>query len=163
MNQENNSDIPVEFENQNHKALVSVWWTGNLLKKSFLRIFKGTFRSEAQFNLLRIIKYFEGPHTQKDLATKLLINKSNITLLIDSLEKAGFVQRLKVKNDRRSYHIAFTKDGKDKFDVLDAKYEELIAALSSSFTDKDQEDLNRITGKVRDNLARYFAAKGFTT
>ena len=152
------SELPMDFVDQTHKALVSVWWTGNLMKRSFLRIFKGVFRSEAQFNLLRVLKFFEGPHTQNDLATKLLVNKSNITLLIDGLEKQGYIERLRVPNDRRSYHIAFTEDGRKRFDILDSKYEEFIGTLSRKFSEEDQEDLNRITCKIRNGLKVYFGS-----
>lgn len=47
-----------------------------------------------------------------ELADAAVIARSNLTRLIDRMEKAGLVERLKVEGDRRGAHAHLTGQGK---------------------------------------------------
>jgi DNA-binding MarR family transcriptional regulator len=52
-----------------------------------------------------------GPLTTTDLATALAVQPSTLSLLVDRLEKRGFVRRHRPRADRRFVEIALTTEG----------------------------------------------------
>ncbi|MCK5708644.1 MAG: MarR family transcriptional regulator [Candidatus Aureabacteria bacterium] len=149
----NDFDLPLRFNSKAHEALISVWWTGVLLKKESRYFFKPDFATDAQFNIMMIIKYSNSPVTQNDLSERLLVDKSNITGLVDRMEKGGLIQRNKVENDRRSYHIICTSKGKKLIDKFDVLYEKKVQKIMSAFSEKEYKELIRLTKKLRIGFA----------
>ena len=101
----------LEFDDLNHEALMGVWWTGVLLKKQARRFFRDTLASEAQFNIMLLLKYAEVPLTQNELSSRLLVDKSNVTGLVNRMAAAGLLRRVQVPDDRRAYHLKLTPAG----------------------------------------------------
>jgi len=66
----------------------------------------------SQFGVLEAL-YHLGPLNQKTLAEKLLKSGGNITLVIDNLEKNGWVERQQNPDDRRSLLIHLTPEGRE--------------------------------------------------
>jgi DNA-binding MarR family transcriptional regulator len=145
-------ELPIEFESKAHEALMNVWWTANMLRKVSTRFFHEFLSSDAQFNVLVLLKDSKTPLTQNDLSKKLLVDKSNITGLLDRLQKQGLIQRLPVEGDRRSYHIRLTKEGTKLINKLDNLYTEKVRRITSQLTERDCNDLIRVSKKIRAGL-----------
>ncbi len=148
------ADLPVEFKTQAHEALMSVWWTAIKLKKASRRLFKGRLSSEAQFNVLMLLKDDSEPPTQNDLSRRLLVDKSNITGLLDRLEKQGLIKRTPVASDRRSYHVELTKRGRTLVLELDEMYIRKVREVMQELSEAEAAELIRLTHKVRQGLAQ---------
>ena len=74
--------------------------------------------TESQFNVLDAL-YHLGPLSQKELGYKLLKSGGNITMVIDNLEKAAYVERIRGAEDRRIFFVHLTnKGGKRLEDIL---------------------------------------------
>ncbi|WP_044415555.1 MarR family winged helix-turn-helix transcriptional regulator [Halarcobacter anaerophilus] len=56
--------------------------------------------------------------TQKELAEDTYFKPSSLTLMIDKLEKKGFVQRKAKKDDRRAFLVCLTQKGRDLEQIL---------------------------------------------
>jgi len=149
MSKENDVVLPIPFSHSDSKALVSVWWTGVMLKKISSKLFKKTKITEAQFNILRILKNLKGPFNQNQLSSMLLVDKSNITALIDKIEDGGFIERKKVKTDRRSYHIVLTKAGNKEADRLEVVYKDLVDEVMGEFTKEELDTIIHLTTRIR--------------
>ena len=71
--------------------------------------------------------------SQKDLATSLGLNKSNITRLVQALEKGGFLRRVVSDSDKRVFLLELTSKGKKlcrRLEVSSQKYiEELLSHI----------------------------------
>jgi DNA-binding MarR family transcriptional regulator len=147
------SEMPIEFEVKPHEALLSLWWTANMVSKLSNRFFSEHLASEAQFNVLVLVKDSKELMTQNDLSKKLFVDKSNITGLIDRLEKQKLISREKVAGDRRSYHIKLTKAGDTLITKLNAEYMKHVLLVMKEFSDKECEELIRLTRKVRKGVA----------
>ena len=147
-------NLPIQFENKAHEALMNVWWTGLVLKKAGTAFFQNELASDAQFNILVLLHDSKEPMTQNDLSKKLLVDKSNITGLVDRLEKSGLIKRYEVDGDRRSYHIKLTKDGTDAIKKLNKMYQEKVEAVMSELTKKEQDELIALMKKVRIGIAK---------
>lgn len=149
MTKSNNIDLPIEIDDKNQETMVNLWWTSTLLKKKTRRFFTKLNSSDAQFNLLETIRVCEGPLTQKELSEILLVDKSNITGLLDRAEKDGLIVRKNVPGDRRSYHIELTDVGMETVLRIRSLYEDVVAQAMSEFSAKEKDELIRLTRKMR--------------
>ena len=148
-------DLPLPQPDKQHEAIVSFWWTSAMLKKISRRFFRENYSSEAHFNLLMTLRRSEGPITQNELSQKLLVDKSNITGLLDKLEALGQIKRNKVPGDRRSYHVTLTKAGHELVDGLDVLYSEMVQQVMSIFTEEECEQFVSLTRKLRISLIEH--------
>lgn len=153
MNAKDVAELPIEFQNKEHEALMNIWWTANVLRKISSKFFHEYSSSDAQFNILVLLKDSKEPLTQNDLSKKLLVDKSNITGLLDRLQKQDLIQRVPVEGDRRSYHIHLTKAGAKLTAKLDALYVKKVQSIMKDMSERDCRDIIRITKKMRASLA----------
>lgn len=149
MNAKDAAELPIEFQNKEHEALMNIWWTANVLKKVSSKFFHEHSSSDAQFNILVLLKDSKEQLTQNDLSKKLLVDKSNITGLLDRLQKQDLIQRVPVEGDRRSYHIRLTKAGAKLTAKLDALYLKKVQRIMKGLSERDCKDLIRIAKKMR--------------
>lgn len=147
--------IPLEFREKGHEALVNVWWTGTLLKRMARQFFRQAGISEVEFNLLMALKYAKKDLTQVDLSRRLLVDRSNITGVVDRLEQNGLLVRNPVKEDRRRYHITLTEAGRAKVDGADPMYHALIKQIMSGLSPAEHQMLVDLTLKLRRGLLEH--------
>jgi MarR family 2-MHQ and catechol resistance regulon transcriptional repressor len=89
----------------------------------------------AQFGALETLLHC-GPLNQSDLASKLLKSGGNITLIVDNLEKSGYVVRQRDQDDRRFVTVSLTESGRafisELFPKVAASITREMSALSSA-------------------------------
>ena len=95
----------------------------------------------------------DDPMTQNQLSQLLLVDKSNVTGLLDRLTKAGLVRRNRVLGDRRSYHVMLTERGGEVIEKLDAQYTAQAALLMANFSEQERDEMIRLTHKLREAMA----------
>ena len=142
----------LEFDDLNHEALMGVWWTGVLLKKQARRFFRDTLASEAQFNIMLLLKYAETPLTQNELSSRLLVDKSNVTGLVNRMAAAGLLRRVQVPDDRRAYHLKLTSAGLKLLNQVEQPYREEIAAIMQVFSCGEMRTLKRLMRRLQKSL-----------
>jgi DNA-binding MarR family transcriptional regulator len=76
-----------------------------------------------------------------------------ITGLIDRLEQAGFVNRLRCEKDRRIIYVALTDHGTETLAALDEPLVALHHKLLGHLSQGDLKDLIRLLEKVREPWA----------
>lgn len=84
----------------------------------------------SQFAVLEAL-YHLGPMTQGEVSQKVLKSGSNMTTVIDNLERDGLVRRERDANDRRVIHVHLTEAGSGK---LEAVLPGHVAALVEEFS-----------------------------
>ncbi|MFI5357120.1 MAG: MarR family winged helix-turn-helix transcriptional regulator [Opitutales bacterium] len=89
----------------------------------------------SQFGVLETLLH-RGPMCQTELAGKLLKSGGNITLVVDNLEKAGWVIRQRDASDRRFVTVSLTEAGRafirELFPKVAASIAREFAALSTA-------------------------------
>ncbi len=107
--------FPRGLRNPDHEALLNILVTAELLKKEAARLFEPLGITAAQFNVLILLfaQTEDGAMSQADLGRLLTVNRSNVTGLVDRLEKLGMVARLSDETDRRVNRVALTGRGRD--------------------------------------------------
>jgi DNA-binding MarR family transcriptional regulator len=101
--------------------------------------------SVGQFNLLIALKRHQGqPIKQVEISQYLIVSPSNMTKLIDKLEKNGLVKRTAQAADRRANLIAITPSGLSLVDAAWPGYQALMSEKMSSLTKEDRRALASI-------------------
>ncbi len=100
--------------------------------------------SVGQFDVLAQVGAHEGI-TQKELAEKLLVTKSNICQILGRMEERGLVSR---RQEGRAKHLFLTKEGRRLFEEVVPSQEELIDRLLSSVPPEDHDLLSKTLGRL---------------
>ncbi len=97
----------------------------------------------AKFNVLIILQHQAGHDgmSQVDISKHLIVTASNMTRLLDKLEKEGLAQRSALKNDRRVKTIKITSKGSQLLDRAWPGYVDVLKILAQSLSLNEQKIL----------------------
>ncbi len=111
-----------------------------------------------QFAVLEALNHL-GPMCQHVLAKKLLRSGGNTTLVLDNLEKDGFVRRERQTSDRRRIEIHLTPKGRRLIERVFPEHAKVVETLMSVLTPAEQDELRRLAAKVGRHAAQSGAGK----
>ena len=100
-----------------------------------------------QFGVLETL-YHLGPLCQTEISRKLLLSNANITLVIDNLEKAELVQRIRSTKDRRFISVSLTGQGEELISRLFPEHAASIADEMSVLSEEEQQTLSELCWKL---------------
>ena len=103
-------------------ALVLLLRTADVLWEASRLFFARWDLSPSQFNILNLLADHSEGLSQTDLGRQLLTHRSNVTGLIDRLEKRRLVQRKHVSADRRAYRVVLSREGASLLNQLLPQY-----------------------------------------
>lgn len=141
------------FISTEHEALLNLYYTSVCIKKHASDFFAPFGLTDVQFNLMMMLKHHGGSEglSQARLSEMMMVNRANVTGLIDRLEKIGMVRRTAVK-DRRFNMIQLTQKGKTLLEKADPAYGNEVQEAMSVLTEADLKRLIRACEKLRANL-----------
>ena len=97
------------IETAEHECLLNILYAGTMISKASYVYFRKYGITDAQFNVLIQLRYArQSTLSQADLGRRLVVNKADMTGIVDRLEKAGLVERIDHPNDRRINIIRIT-------------------------------------------------------
>jgi MarR family 2-MHQ and catechol resistance regulon transcriptional repressor len=103
--------------------------------------------TESQFAVLEVLHHL-GPLSQGQICQKILRSGSNVTTVVDNLERDGLVRRDRDEADRRVQIVTLTEQGRtlivDAFPAHVARVTELMGVL----TPLEQKELSRLCLKL---------------
>jgi DNA-binding MarR family transcriptional regulator len=138
-----------------HESFLNIIYTGTMIARASFRYFQGTDLTDAQFNVLVQLKCSaQRSLSQSVLGRRLVVNKADMTGIIDRLERAGLVVRLPHPKDRRVHMIAMTDKGEKMVDSLEPGYLDGVERLMAGISGKELKDLNGVLETVRKNIAQ---------
>jgi len=142
------------FANRAHETLLNIVLTGTLLMKEAHQVLQPFGLTEAQFNILMLLKHqFSNNRTnQTELGKMLLVNRSNVTGLIDRMEQAGLVRRLPDAIDRRVHLIEMTETGRDTLNKCESVYYKRIEEVMSYLSPEERDSLVSMLETLRERL-----------
>lgn len=103
--------------------------------------------TEAQFGVLEVLHH-RGPLIQVEIAQKLLSSPSNLTLVLDNLERDGLIERERDLRDRRQRNVRLSSKGRRTIRDLFPRHAAGIADVMSALTPAEQEELARLCRKL---------------
>jgi DNA-binding MarR family transcriptional regulator len=141
------------FESAAQEAALNLLRTSDRLQIQFVRLFRGHGVTPAQYNILRILRGEGKPLPILEIAGRTVTVVPGITGLIDRLEQAGLVVRIRCEEDRRVVYVAVTPKGMDTLAALDAPVLELHEQLLGHLNQKELKELGRLLDKVCETMA----------
>jgi MarR family 2-MHQ and catechol resistance regulon transcriptional repressor len=100
-----------------------------------------------QFGVLEALHHI-GPLCQSELAEKLLKSGGNLTLVVDNLEKAGYVGRERDPADRRFVVVKLTDKGQAFIAALFPKVVANVVREMTSLSSTELSDFGRLCKKI---------------
>jgi MarR family 2-MHQ and catechol resistance regulon transcriptional repressor len=94
----------------------------------------------SQFAVLEALLHL-GSMSQGDICHKLLLSGSNITTVIDNLEKRALVRRDRRTDDRRVIEVSLTPKGREVIEAYFPAHARRITQLFSALSPKQQDQL----------------------
>ncbi|MBE0536239.1 MAG: MarR family transcriptional regulator [Phycisphaerae bacterium] len=135
-----------------HEALLNIYFTAVCIRKQagdFLRPYGLT---DVQINVLMLLSHQadngEGL-TQSRLSEMMLVNRANVTGLINRLERDGLVTRTTDPADRRSNVIRLTRRGQKLLEKVEPDYGKEVARIMDALTPTEQRRLIGLLERVR--------------
>ncbi len=132
-----------------------------MLKKTFLLLddcdrhfFTDHDLTPRQFWALQHLDEHQG-RSMVDLSRALLTDKSNVTAIVDRLEKKALARRTPAAHDRRVFLITLTPKGRQKRDVVRQAHEARIRELIGVVTDSHLRTLLGYLTTISGNLEGY--------
>ena len=92
--------------------------------------------------------YKNGKMTMKDIANSIHRTKPTVTVLVDKLEKLGYLKREASDEDSRSTNIVLTQKGEDFQATFEKISKNLNEMLYKNLSDKEIEILEELLKKI---------------
>jgi len=142
------------FFSPEHEALLNIYYTAICLKKRASEFFAPYGLTDVQFNLMMMLKHHGGSDglSQARLSEMMMVNRANVTGLVDRLEKAQLVRRTAAQ-DRRYNMIKLTDKGAAILEQADPAYGKEVRHVMSGLTKTEIKDLISACEKIRHKLA----------
>src|SRR5437588_12458798 len=135
------------FESPEQEAALSVVRTSDRLQIRFARLLRGHGLTPSQYNVLRILRGEGKPLPILEIASRTITVVPGITGLIDRLEQAGLVHRLRCETDRRIVYVALTAPAARTLAALDEPLATLHRQLLGHLTQTEVKELIRLLEK----------------
>ena len=137
------------FESPRVEAAISVMRTSDQLQIRFARLMREHGLTPSQYNILRILRGEGKPLPILEIASRTITVVPGITGLIDRLEQAGLVNRLRCDKDRRVIYVALTDQALTTLAALDEPLEALHRKLLGHLSQDELKELIGLLEKAR--------------
>ncbi|MGD0571438.1 MAG: MarR family transcriptional regulator [Sedimentisphaerales bacterium] len=144
--------LKTDFASPAHEALLNIYYTASIMKKRADDFFGQFGLTDVQFNMLNLLYYEsgkEGGLSQAQISDMMLVNRANITSLVDRMEKTELVSRTAHAKDRRYNIIKLTGKGKNLYTKVEPHYLEQVKKVMSPLAAAELQKLTTILEKVR--------------
>lgn len=151
-------DLETRLSDDDHQAL-----------KLWLRLLSCTTRVEDQirqrlrqefgttlprFDLLAQLERHPDGLTMRDLSRRLMVTGGNVTGITDQLEAEGLVLRETRADDRRSFIVKLTPQGRRQFKRMAATHEGWIVELFAGWTPAQKTQVHELLAQLKAHLAQ---------
>lgn len=110
--------------------------------------------TSAQLNTLLVLRAAEPDGLlMGEIGRRLVVTKSNVTGLVDRMERQGLVER-SGGDDRRATVVHLTEAGAELLDRTVPRHAERLAELTGSLADEEKRALVRLLAKLRRELRK---------
>lgn len=118
----------------------------NMIYDEVSQYLKSYHLTPGKFNILLVIRHHSGPQgiPQVEISKHLIVTPSNMTKLIDKLEREDLVVRSALEGDRRVKITRITPKGSDLLNKVWKGYKEMLKALMPSLSQADQKLLSSL-------------------
>jgi DNA-binding MarR family transcriptional regulator len=156
MSLRNELNLNAPFTLKSHESLLNIYFTATCIKKQGTDFLSRFDLTAVQVNLMMMLGHQAddtGGLSQARLSEMMLVNRANVTSLVDRMEKADYVIRTAADNDRRYNIIKLTRKGKSLLKKVEPLYAREVTRIMSPLSDSEQKKLVNMLERVRENMA----------
>jgi DNA-binding MarR family transcriptional regulator len=113
-----------------YELTTAVMATAGVFLRESQRLFRPHGLTAAQYNVLNVLAPRPDGMSQRELSDLLVVDRSNVTGLIDRMEKSGWVQRADDPADRRVYRVTLTAEGRALWSQVEPRYHAIVAQVT---------------------------------
>ena len=139
-----------EKNDLNLKTLIALSRSFQSVRKRELKTIKAGGLTLAQFAVLEIL-YHKGDMRIGDIIEGILATGGNMTVVIENLEKDGFITRYPDPKDGRASLIHITDKGKERMDHIFPTHVENISDIFEALTREEKDQLIGLLKKLGGN------------
>lgn len=157
MNLKEELGLNTPIEMPGHQVVLGVVLTGEMLAKEGARLLRPFKLTDSQFNMLMLLKFqaeADGAVSQTQLGRMLLVNRSNVTGLVDRLEKAGLLERTSGGEDRRVKRVRLTTAGRKLVERAEKAYYQRIEEITGTLSEGEVKALGQMLEKIRAGIRK---------
>lgn len=135
-----------------HEAMLNIYYTASQIKKRADEFFRPFGLTDVQFNVMMLLEHQSARQdglNQAQLSDMMLVNRANVTSLVDRMEKSGLVVRTAAADDRRYNIVKLTGKGRKLLAKIEPLYAQEVKRIMSSAKSAEQKKLIDILGKIR--------------
>ena len=139
------------FASPEQEATLNLWRTHDRVQLRFIRLLREFGLTPSQYNVLRILRGEGSPLPILEIAERTITVVPGITGLIDRLEQADFVKRVRCPEDRRVIFVALSDKGAKTTAALDEPILALHKSVMRQLAPTEVKELSRLLEKVRES------------
>jgi len=127
---------PAAPATEGEQLTIAVLATADAFLRESQRLFRPLGLTGAQYNVLNVLADTPEGMSQRELSDVLVVDRSNVTGMLDRMQKAGWVQRQDDPADRRVYRVTLTPVGRQLWARADAQYRAVVAQVTQGLPAK---------------------------
>jgi DNA-binding MarR family transcriptional regulator len=108
--------------------------------------------TERYFAILHYIQNNNGCCCQQNICNSLYIDKTAMVKILDSLTKAGFIERKVNPKDRRQHYISLSKKGEKQTKEITKTFNIIDKQMFSHISEKDKHTFKHVLAQLTENL-----------
>lgn len=147
---------PARFDVAN-RLFLRLYQASNLMHKTGTRAVSGFGATTQQWAVLGALSRpaaRERGMTVKELIAFLMVSRQNLTAVLDRIEGAGLVERVRASGDGRLRHVRLTPKGERVWTAMLGSIRDYYDAALADFSTEDCVALFRLLDRLRDGLSR---------
>jgi DNA-binding MarR family transcriptional regulator len=121
------------------ELIAAVMATADAFLRESHQLFRPHGLTAAQYNVLNLLAARAEAMSQRELSDVLVVDRSNVTGLLDRMEKAGWVKRTDDPGDRRVYRVSLTAAGRRLWARVHPLYLESVARVTRGLSEARME------------------------
>lgn len=137
------------FESVSQEAALSILRTSDLIENRLNRLLRQHQLTNAQYNVLRILRGEGGPLPCLEIAERMIQVAPAITRVVDQLVANGLLKKSQSQQDKRVFLVQLTAAAKRVLNQIDEPISQLHDELLAGVTPADQKTLIRILNSLR--------------
>lgn len=138
------------FRSSYEEAVLNIVRTASILADDAAQLFKPWGITPAQYNVLRILKGSDAEGLcRNEVRDRMLTRMPDMTRMLDRMEEAGLVERIRDSKDRRHVTTHITTTGKKLLKDLESVVAEKQKEMLGHMSEKDLSALAQLLTKAR--------------
>lgn len=135
--------------------------TADLFLRESTRLFRPLGLTAPQFNVLNLLAARDDSlgYSQRELADALVVDRSNVTGLLDRMQTAGWVRRVDDPADRRVYRVKLTAAGRRLWQKASPGYESVVGQVTARLGEARMAETVALLAALREQATRWTEPK----